>query len=216
MSVALLVIASLVAASPAVAQDAARADGVTLPKPFIWPTSGRITQPYGCTGFYSEPSYGSCRHFHGAIDIADAEGTPIHAAADGVITHVGWDQWGTRAWMVIIDHAGGLTTWYAHMRAKDIPGIEVGARVTQGEVIGYMSDTGMATGVHLHWAVLKDGRYVNPRKYVDGKPFKARKSGRPTSPASCDDVWIAAAPGAVTAMVLPGADGAVGGDVTCA
>ena len=209
-----MVIASLVAAVPAVAQDGSQA--IAQPKPFIWPTSGRVTQGFGCTGFYAEPSYGSCRHFHGALDIADAEGTPIHAAADGVITHVGWDPWGTHNWMVMIDHAGGLTTWYAHMRGKEIADIDVGTRVYQGEVIGYMSDTGMATGFHLHWAVLKNGRYVNPRKYVEGKPFRARQTGRPTGATSCDDVWIAAAPGATTAMVLPGADGAIGGDVSCA
>ena len=216
------------AGAPTIAQDSVPG-GVTLPKPFIWPTTGRTTQPYGCTGFFAEPRYGSCRHFHGGIDIADQQGTPIHAAADGVITHVGWDPWGTHNWMVMINHGGGLTTWYAHMRGRDIAGINVGARVRQGEVIGYMSDTGMATGVHLHWAVLKDGRYVNPRKYVEGKPFRPRQAGRPTTAASCDDVWIAAAPGgvaaapgataaspgAMTAMVLPGADGALGGDFSC-
>lgn len=209
-----MVIASLVSAVPTVAQDGSQT--IAQPKPFIWPTSGRITQGFGCTGFYAEPSYGSCRHFHGALDIADEQGTPIHAAADGVITHVGWDPWGTRNWMVMIDHANGLTTWYAHMRGKDIPGINVGTPVSQGQVIGYMSDTGMATGVHLHWAVLKNGRYVNPREYVEGKPFKARHAGRPTSATSCGDVWIAAAPDAATAMVLPGANGEMGGDVRCA
>src|SRR5215211_1210861 len=91
LSLTLAVFAGLMLAVPAIAQDEPQ-----KPKPFIWPTTGRITQPYGCTGFYIEPRYGSCRHFHGGVDVADGEGTPIHAAADGVITHVGWDEWGTR------------------------------------------------------------------------------------------------------------------------
>jgi murein DD-endopeptidase MepM/ murein hydrolase activator NlpD len=217
MSVVFMVITSLAAAAPAIAEDSTQdsAQDVAQPKPFIWPTTGRITQQYGCTGFWAEPAYGGCRHFHGALDIADRQGAPVHAAADGVITHAGWDPWGTRAWMVMINHRDGLTTWYAHLRGRDIDGIRVGARVSQGDVIGYMSNTGMATGVHLHWAVLKDGRYVNPRKYVDGRPFKARKTSAPANAAACDEVWIAAAPGAVTAVVLPGVDASVGGDASC-
>ena len=213
LSVAFVVIASLAVAAPAIAEDGAQE--VVASKPFIWPTTGRVTQQYGCTGFWAEPSYGGCRHFHGGIDIADRQGTPVRAAAAGVITHAGWDPWGTRAWMVIINHGDGLTTWYAHLRGRDITGIDVGVRVNQGDVIGHMSDTGMATGVHLHWAVLKDGRYANPRKYVEGRPFKARKSTGPAGAMSCDDIWIAAAPGAVTAVFLPGTDGAMGGDGTC-
>jgi murein DD-endopeptidase MepM/ murein hydrolase activator NlpD len=210
LSVAFLIATSLFTVTPAIAQDGSRSE------PFIWPTSGRITQPFGCTGFWAEPSYGSCRHFHGGIDIADTRGTPIRAAADGVITHVGWDPWGTHNWMVMINHGAGMSTWYAHLRGRRIAGVREGARVRQGEVIGYMSDTGMATGVHLHWAVLKDGRYVNPRRYVDGLPFKPRKSGTPQSAASCDDIWIADVPTGPTAAVLPGGDGATGSDVTCA
>ena len=146
---------------------------------FVWPTNGRITQPYGCTGFRWEPRYGCCRHFHGGIDIANCRGTPIRAAAGGVITHVGWDQWGTHNWMVRVSHGNGLVTWYSHMRGKQIADISKGARVRQGQVIGYMSDTGMATGVHLHWAVLKNGRYANPRNYVEGKPTGRAGTARP-------------------------------------
>ncbi|MEX2546329.1 MAG: M23 family metallopeptidase, partial [Chloroflexota bacterium] len=127
-------------------------------------------------------------------------------------------EWGTRNWMVIVNHGGGLTTWYGHMRNKQLDGIRKGARVRQGEVIGYMSDTGLATGVHLHWSVLKNDIYVNPRNYVAGLPFRPRKRGSPTSAASCEDVWIASAPapGAATAVVLQGEDGSGGQDVSCA
>lgn len=208
LAYALVFLVSGAIASPVVAEDGSNT--------FIWPTSGRMSQPYGCTGFWAEPRLGSCRHFHGGVDIANSRGTPIRAAADGVVTHVGWDPWGTRNWMVMIRHGGGLTTWYAHMRGKQLTDIHSGVRVLQGEVIGYMDQTGLATGVHLHWAVLKYGAYVNPRNYVDGLPYKPPKRGAPTSTASCDDVWIASVSGAVTAMVLPTDEGSGGADATCA
>ena len=156
LSVAFVLLATLSITGPAVAANG---------RPFIWPTTGRITQPYGCTGFIAEPRLGSCRHFHGGIDIANGRGTPIRAAAAGVVTHVGWDIWGTHAWMVMINHGGGVSTWYAHMRGKQIPGLHKGTRVRQGQVIGYMDATGNATGVHLHWAIVKNGHYVNPKSY---------------------------------------------------
>ena len=190
---ALLLLATAVLAAPAVAED-----GEPM---FIWPTNGRITQPYGCTGFRLEPRRGSCAHFHGGIDIANKRGTPIHAAADGVITHVGWDPWGTRNWMVMINHGDGFTTWYAHMRGKHIDGIRRGVRVKQGDLVGYMDTTGMSTGPHLHWAVLRNGSYVNPRKYVEGSP---KRRHEPPASSVCDGIWIAALPGAATAVVLEG------------
>lgn len=208
MAYALAVLAAVSVANPVVAEDGSSRE-------FIWPTSGRVTQTFGCTGFSYEPRQGSCAHFHGGIDIADSRGTPIRASADGVIARVGWDQWGTRNWMVIINHGGGMTTWYAHLRGKELTGIQEGVRVRQGEVVGYMDQTGLATGVHLHFSVLKNGSYVNPRDYIDGLPFRPRKSGTPTSVASCGDVWIASVPGGATAAVLVGDDGGGGADATC-
>lgn len=209
MATVLALVAAGVLVLPAVAQESGRA--------WIWPTTGRVTQPFGCTGFVSEPRHGSCAHFHGGIDIANSPGTPIRAAADGVVTHVGWDQWGTGAWMVIINHGGGLTTWYAHMRGRQIPGLRKGVRVLEGQVIGYMDTTGNSTGVHLHFSVLKNGEYVNPRDYVDGLPLKPppKNDGHPSSPTSCDDVWIAGFTTGATAAVLEG-DGNGGADSTCA
>jgi murein DD-endopeptidase MepM/ murein hydrolase activator NlpD len=184
-------------------------------KPFIWPTRGKITQPYGCTGFAWEPRYGNCRHFHGGIDIAYRRGTPIRAAAGGIVSHVGWDPWGSRAWMVIINHGAGLQSWYAHLRGKRLAGLRKGMRVRQGQIIGYMSDTGMATGVHLHWAVLKSGRYINPRNYVEGRPYRARgDNGGSVSAATCDDIWIASLMGGATAAVVDNDKGG-GNDASC-
>ena len=56
--------------------------------------------------------------------------------------------------MVIINHGGGVSTWYAHLVGKQIAGLHKGTRVRQGQLIGYMGTTGNATGVHLHFAVI--------------------------------------------------------------
>ena len=140
-------------------------------QPFIWPTSGRLTQKYGCTGFAAEPRRGSCPHFHSGLDIANARGTPIVAAAAGTIQLVGWDPWlrPDPAWMVIISHGGGFRTLYAHMRAKRIDGIYEGARVEQGQLIGLMDSTGRSTGSHLHFTVYLNGRPVDPNPYLVGE-----------------------------------------------
>jgi len=164
-------------AVPAVAVEAG--------KPFAWPTSGRITQPYGCTGFWAEPRRGSCAHFHGGIDIANKRGTPIRAAADGVISHVGWDPWMQRrvaSWMVIINHGGGLQTMYAHLQKKQIDDIRPGERVTKGQVVGRMGSTGMSTGPHLHFSVIRNGSWVNPRDYISGRPQPRKKKVRRQRP----------------------------------
>jgi murein DD-endopeptidase MepM/ murein hydrolase activator NlpD len=129
-----------------------------------WPTTGRITQRYGCTGFYANQRAGSCRNFHTGIDIANAKWTPIRAARNGVIRFVGREPWG--AWMVVLSHGNGLRTQYAHMVPTRVRGISRGQAVRQGQIIGYMGESGMATGVHLHFEVKRDGRFVNPMRYL--------------------------------------------------
>jgi murein DD-endopeptidase MepM/ murein hydrolase activator NlpD len=173
---ALLAVAWCVAATaaPVIAEDTPTSD-----PQFIWPTSGRLTQNYGCTGFWAEPRRGSCAHFHGGIDIGNSRGTPIRAAADGIISHVGLDPWLTRnrSWMVIINHGAGLQTMYAHLRDREMEGIRRGARVEQGQVIGLMDMTGMATGPHLHFSFISNGSWVNPRDYIDGLPQRSKPRG---------------------------------------
>lgn len=171
---ALAVIACLPSAATAVATDSSSG--------WIWPTSGKITQPFGCTGFWAEPRRGNCAHFHTGIDIANERGTPVRAVADGVVELVGWDPWirPDPDWMVIIDHPGGLKTMYAHLRSKPVDGITKGAHVTQGQLIGLMDMTGRATGPHLHFAVYLNGEPVNPRNYLSGDvPAGAQGSAGP-------------------------------------
>ena len=86
---------------------------------WVWPTTGRITQGYGCTGFSWEPPYGDCRHFHKGIDIANSAWTKIRAASSGVVTFVGYNPYdppGDQAWIVKINHDNGLMGLYGHMK----------------------------------------------------------------------------------------------------
>lgn len=176
-----------IAVDPAVPLDPAVA--VDGEQRFIWPTSGRLTQPYGCTGVRFEPRRGSCAHFHGGMDVANGRGTPVRAAGDGTISHVGWDPWLERriaSWVVIINHGGGVQTMYAHLRDREMDGIREGARVEQGQIIGLMDSTGLSTGPHLHFSFLRNGTWANPRDYIDGLPRRPRpRGGTSINDATC-------------------------------
>jgi murein DD-endopeptidase MepM/ murein hydrolase activator NlpD len=167
-SALLLLVVGLIDVTP-VAAAAPSSDG-----DWVWPTSGRITQRYGCTGAWTNGRSGRCRHFHNGIDVANEEGTPVRAARAGWVSYVGYNPWetGDRAWIVMIDHADGLTTWYAHMQPRAVYRAARGDWVTAGQLIGYMSDTGRATGVHLHFMVEKRGRFLDPRDFLVGEPAR--------------------------------------------
>ena len=133
---------------------------------FDWPTRGQITQGYGCTGYYINPPRAGCPHFHDGIDIANGSGTPIYAAADGVVAFIGWNPYeATPAFIVVIAHGGGISTLYAHMQAT-YP-VSVGQSVRKGQRIGSMGTTGRSFGSHLHFEVWSgDWSPVNPYAYL--------------------------------------------------
>lgn len=130
---------------------------------FRWPTTGYVTQEFGCTGFSWEPPYGSCSHFHRGIDIANGNGTPIRAAASGVVAYVGVNPY-DGAFIVDIGHSNGLDTMYVHMLVIYV--VHGGQYVHEGQLIGYMGNTGHSTGTHLHWQVNRNGTPLNPRSYL--------------------------------------------------
>jgi murein DD-endopeptidase MepM/ murein hydrolase activator NlpD len=135
----------------------------------VWPSTGKITQPYGCTGFKYEPRRGDCKHFHLGIDVADSRGTPIRAMAAGVVVHVGLDPFMSgpyRSWTVVIRHANGVRTFYAHLQKKVVAGAHEGDHVVKGQKIGLMGNTGLSTGVHLHFGVIVDHAWVNPGRFL--------------------------------------------------
>ena len=132
-----------------------------------WPTTGMISQEYGCTGYWTNPPRGDCPHFHDGIDIAGQPGTPIRAAAAGVVAFVGWNPWeSVPAFIVVIAHGGGLSTLYAHLQGDYV--VSQGQSVQRGQLIGYMGSTGFALGTHLHWEVWQGGDWnpVNPRSFL--------------------------------------------------
>ena len=99
------------------------------------------------------------RRMHAGVDWAGPPGTPIMAAGRGVIEIAGRKgQYGN---YVRIRHANGYKTSYAHMR-RFARGVKAGAKVKQGQVIGYIGSTGLSSGPHLHYEVLVNNRHVNP------------------------------------------------------
>jgi len=115
---------------------------------------------------------------HKGVDFAAARGTPIYAAGNGVIERIG--RWGAYGKYIRIRHGSThYSTAYAHMH-RFAKGLRKGARVKQGQVIGYVGSTGRSTGPHLHYEVLKAGKQVNPRaiKQLDGRQLKGRELAR--------------------------------------
>jgi murein DD-endopeptidase MepM/ murein hydrolase activator NlpD len=96
---------------------------------------------------------------HRGIDYAADAGTDIMATSDGVVIHRGFDS--SYGNSIQIRHPNGFVTRYAHMRAFR-NGIVVGSRVKQSDVIGYVGSTGLATGPHLHYEMLRGGRHIDP------------------------------------------------------
>ena len=117
------------------------------------PVPGRVTSSFG-ERFH--PILGYTR-MHEGVDLGASSGTPITAAADGRVVAAGWR--GGYGRQVAIIHGGGIETTYSHMSAI---AAHAGEMVRRGEVIGYVGASGLATGPHLHFEVIKNGRHVNP------------------------------------------------------
>ena len=98
---------------------------------------------------------------HTGVDWAAPIGTPIIAAGNGVVEKAGWA--GGYGKQIIIRHANGYETSYNHQSAF-AKGIEPGVRVRQGQVIGYLGQTGLSTGPHLHYELIVNGTKVDPMR----------------------------------------------------
>ena len=97
---------------------------------------------------------------HYGVDYGAPTGTPIRVTANGVVQSAGWDKGGGK--MVKVRHPNGYVTAYLHL-SRFASGIKSGRRVTQGEVIGYVGSTGLATGPHLDYRVQHNGKWINPQ-----------------------------------------------------
>ena len=98
---------------------------------------------------------------HTGVDYAAPMGTPVHSVADGVVTKAGWGGGGGNT--IKIKHSGGLETGYLHLKSF-AKGIKVGARVSQGQTIGYVGSTGTSTGPHLDYRIWQNGKPIDPLK----------------------------------------------------
>lgn len=98
---------------------------------------------------------------HRGIDYAAPTGTRVRTTADGVVSFSGWQ--GGYGNLVIVDHPGRYQTYYAHLSAF-APGIRKGARISQGDFVGYVGQTGMATGPHLHYEFHINGVQHDPMR----------------------------------------------------
>ena len=116
------------------------------PGQFVCPIPGaQIIQKFGPTSFYLEPAYDGYLHFHQGIDLLAFYGTPIEAAAGGMVTAAGPDgDFGIR---VQVTDSYGLVEIYAHMEEVSVA---VGQSVRQGDKLGLVGSTGLSTGSHLH------------------------------------------------------------------
>ncbi len=115
----------------------------------------------GCFCYRTSPDV----EFHEGVDLGANYGEPVRASAAGTIASAGWD--GGYGLKIDIDHGNGYHTWYAHLSRIDV---QVGQRVYKGETIAAVGATGFATGPHLHYQVMLDGRPIDPTPYLDGIP----------------------------------------------
>jgi len=132
-----------------------RADANVLPS--AWPVNGRLMGGYGVR---SDPFSGEGA-MHTGVDISAPQGTPVHATADGIVIHAGWN--GGYGRCVIIDHGNNYQTWYAHLSRLDV--IE-GQEIRQGETLGAVGTSGRSTGSHLHYEVRIGSTPVNPYRFL--------------------------------------------------
>ena len=122
-----------------------------------WPVQGKVSSGYG----YRIHPILNARHFHGGIDIAAAEGTPVKAAAPGKVIKAG--NMGNYGLGVVIEHVGGVTTWYGH-NSKIL--VRVGDRVRQGQTIALVGRTGWSTGPHLDFRIKIGDQTVDPLQWL--------------------------------------------------
>ena len=158
-------------------------------KVFNWPVNGVITQLFGGTEFAKNNAsiYGG-RPYHPGIDIAVPTGSKISAPLAGTVRAVGntdlvpgcysWGKW------ILIDHANGLSTLYAH---NSLISVKPGDKLKTGDIIAYSGNSGYSTGPHLHFTVYAKAG-VSVRKFNEIKSVTS--CGSATTPVAATDAYI--------------------------
>lgn len=140
---------------------------LTSSKIFVNPLNGdfRISSNFGNR---KHPIHGKIA-FHKGVDYAAKLGTPIHATAEGVIEYIGKN--GGYGNYIKIKHNNKYSTCYAHI-SKFSSDIKLGSKVKQGQIIAYVGSTGVATGPHLHYEVIYNGKHIDPLTIAHGNEIK--------------------------------------------
>lgn len=136
-----------------VRRDVEQRQALSAATPSIWPTHGWLTGTFGGRSdpFSGEPA------FHQGLDISTDKGQAVVATADGVVESAAYT--GDYGNFVVVQHAFGLTTRYGHLSKFNV---KPGQQVKRNDVIGFVGATGRATGFHLHYEILANGKLLNP------------------------------------------------------
>ena len=138
----------------------ARREALADATPSIWPARGWLSASYG----YRRDPFTDQRAFHSALDISTREGQPIYATAAGRVMSA--SRSGAYGNLVIIEHGFRLMTRYGHLLKF---AVRSGDTVRRGDVVGYVGETGRATGTHVHYEVWADGRPMNPKQLLPAR-----------------------------------------------
>ena len=125
---------------------------------FRWPCSGVVTSYFG----YRDAGVAGASSYHEGIDIANYTGCPIVATDGGTVSYAGWG--GGYGYLVKIDHGNGFVSYYAHLNSI---GVSVGEHVYRGQQIATMGSTGISSGPHCHFGLLKNDTWVDPMNYLN-------------------------------------------------
>lgn len=134
-------------------------------EPLLAPVRGCMTSPYGVQRYLNGKPTGD---IHAGLDLRAHPGTPVRAAAGGIVKLV--RDWSLHGRTVAIDHGQGLETMYLHLSKF---AVAEGDTVKKGDIIGYSGSTGRSNAPHLHWTVYVNGVPVNPQGWVKIPPCAA-------------------------------------------
>ena len=147
-----------------VRRDVERREALAASTPSIWPAHGWLTGTFGGRSdpFTGEPGY------HQGLDISTDKGQPVFATADGAVETASYT--GDYGNLIVLNHDFGLVTRYGHLSGF---AVKPGQKVRRGAVIGFVGATGRATGSHLHYEILANGKLINPLQLLT-QPAAAR------------------------------------------
>jgi murein DD-endopeptidase MepM/ murein hydrolase activator NlpD len=133
----------------------------TNTRPSLWPVDGRLR---GYFGRRTDPFSGEGA-FHPGVDISAPVGTPVRAAADGVVQYAEFG--GGYGRLVVIDHGNGFQSYYAHLSRF---AVVAGQEIRRGELVGFVGTSGRVTAPHLHYEVRRHGSPINPYSFLAKAP----------------------------------------------